>query len=376
LRKRKPEFVGERFSWKPEQSSIVAKNNCTRSCAVTTENGFVNTNCRNRQKSELEKGRTERIMSSAQKSDDSSGDPTPEDLRECTLEEFFLDAPPGSLRAIKAESLEWEPVGAFGGASSGLISASTERVARYSTPLPELKLSCLSEKCAGPSWFRPVHPYHTNLVIELEIGGSEDRFLRYRCKSCEQSLKIYAVRFKLPAQGKLLAYKFGERPNYGPLLPAKVLRLVQSDAELFKKGWNAEKLNFGIAAFSYYRRIVENHKNELFDKIIEIAEQDPGFDPLKIQALRTAKNNPQFSQALDTIKDAIPDSLKIRGNNPLSLLYPPLSKGIHELSDEECLKKAQAIRTVLIALAERIAALRAQNRELKQAVADLSKPDQ
>ena len=247
---------------------------------------------------------------------------------------------------------------------------------RYSAPLPDLKIDCLSEKCGGLYWFAPVEKYRSEASIQLAIGETEKDFVEYRCKSCEESREIYAVRFTLPGlpdQSKLLAYKFGECPDYGPPLPAKVLRLVQSDAELFKKGWRAEKLNFGIAAFSYYRRIVENHKSELFDKIVEIAEQDSNFPGDKIKRLRAAKDNPQFSQAVETINDAIPDSLKIHGQNPLSLLYPALSKGIHELSDEECLKKAHAIRTVLIALAERIAVIRAEDSELKQAVAYLSK---
>jgi len=33
-------------------------------------------------------------------------------------------------------------------------------------------------------------------------------------------------------------------------------------------------MGFGICAFTYYRRIVERHKTELFDKFIEIAEDE------------------------------------------------------------------------------------------------------
>jgi hypothetical protein len=198
-----------------------------------------------------------------------------------------------------------------------------------------------------------------DVLIELESGGSENDFLECRCKSCEKSWKIYAVWFKLPVQGKFLAYKFGERPDYGPPLPAKVLRLVQSDAELFKKGWKAEKLNFGIAAFTYYRRIVENHKNGLFDKIIEIATEEH-LPADKIEALSYARDHTQFSQSMDAIRDAIPESLKMMGHNPLLLLHDAFSKGVHELSDEQCLERAQSVRTILTALAERFALIRTQ----------------
>jgi hypothetical protein len=182
------------------------------------------------------------------------------------------------------------------------------------------------------------------------------------------------VWFRLPVQGKLLAFKFGEFPDYGSALPAKVLRLVQSDADLFKKGWKAEKLGLGIGAFTYYRRIVENHKSELFDKFIEVAE-DEHLAADKIAALRHARDHTQFSQSMDAIKEAVPESLKMLGHNPLLLLHDALSKGVHELSDEQCLKRAQTLRTILIAMADRFALIRAENNELKQAISSLFKEE-
>jgi len=209
-------------------------------------------------------------------------------------------------------------------------------------------------------------------LLRLTIDEAENRFVRYICKSCENTRKIFAVWLRLPAEGKLLAYKFGEYPDYGPPLPAKVLRLVQSDADLFKKGRKAEQLGFGICAFTYYRRIVENHRNELFDKIIEIAE-DEHLAADKIAALRYAREHTQFSQSMEAIKEAIPESLKMLEHNPLLLLHDAFSKGVHELSDEQCLKRAHAVRTILIGLAERFARIRAENDELQQALSSLFK---
>jgi hypothetical protein len=152
------------------------------------------------------------------------------------------------------------------------------------------------------------------------------------------------------------------------------LRLFQSDAELFKKARSAESLGFGIAAFAYYRRIVENYKNELFDIIIEIAEEEHLASD-KLRALREARENIQFSRSMEAIKNAIPDSLKMSRQNPLLLLHDAFSKGVHELSDEECLKRSQHARTILIALAERFALIRAQQEDLKQALSAHFKPE-
>jgi hypothetical protein len=277
----------------------------------------------------------------------------------CTFEEFFLSAPPGSWRAVQTV---WQPVGKGEGLPGEVV-----------TVFPELKLNCSSEKCGGPSWFKPVRTY-SNHLLRIASGSEKAQFVHYICKSCEDTQKAYALFFVFNSPDDFGAYKFGELPRYGPPLPARVLRLFQSDVELFKKARNAENLGFGIAAFAYYRRIVENHKNELFDKIIAIAEEEH-LATEKVEALRQAQEHTQFTQSMEAIKEAIPESLKIAGHNPLVLLHAAFSKGVHELSDEECLEKAQSVRTVLIALAERFALIRAEDKELKQALSTLLRPE-
>ncbi len=52
----------------------------------------------------------------------------------------------------------------------------------------------------------------------------------------------------------------------------------------------------------------------------------------------------------------------------MTLLYGATSKGLHEMDDEECLKKATAIRMVLFAFAQRIAELTNEHKELLEAL--------
>ena len=185
------------------------------------------------------------------------------------------------------------------------LSSPPDSPARYSTPLPEPKLHCSSAKCGGAFWFKVSEGSFDDDLIRLAVGEAENRFIEYICKSCDETRKIYAVWFGFPAQGKLLAYKFGEHPDYGPPLPATVLRLVQSDADLFTKGWKAEKMGFGICAFTYYRRIVERHKTELFDKFIEIAEDEhvpterAGRPKANGRVLLTVRVEPDLRQRLE-----------------------------------------------------------------------------
>ena len=76
----------------------------------------------------------------------------------------------------------------------------------------------------------------------------------------------------------------------------------------------------------------------------------------------------QFSAAVKMLRDAIPDKLLILdGENPLILLYSPLSVQLHELTDGECLQQAADIRIVLTALLENIANVLNDQEELKSA---------
>jgi hypothetical protein len=73
------------------------------------------------------------------------------------------------------------------------------------------------------------------------------------------------------------------------------------------------------------------------------------------------------------MKDAIPASLLVRGQNPLALLHKATSRKIHNETDEECLKLAQSVRTVLTELAERIDQALKDQQELKNAISEIMK---
>ena len=64
------------------------------------------------------------------------------------------------------------------------------------------------------------------------------------------------------------------------------------------------------------------------------------------------------------------------GENPLTLLYQPLSKQLHELTDEERLQQAADIRVVLTALLENIADVLKDQDELRGAATRLTSPRQ
>jgi hypothetical protein len=233
---------------------------------------------------------------------------------------------------------------------------------RWYVTTPALQLHCPSEGCRGPRFFRSGDTHFVD-------KGAYNFFLLYTCRNCGKSWKTFALRLIRTDTGSASgqALKFGELPTFGPPVPARVITMIGPDRELFLKGRRSEIQGLGIGAFTYYRRVVENQKDRLFDEIYKAAER-LGAQPEVLQEIETAKKQTQFSNAVDRMKDAIPDGLKVKGHNPLKLLHSALSKGVHSLTDEECLERAQAIRVVLTELATNIGQVMKDEHELDAAV--------
>lgn len=230
---------------------------------------------------------------------------------------------------------------------------------------PDIRLHCDDAACGGIRTFR-VRGGPTYFTPKRL-----DTFVIYLCSNCNQQFKRFSLmclRGEEPEAGKI--YKYGEMPAFGPPTPPRLLRLFGSDADIFLKGRRCELQGLGIGAFVYYRRVVESHKDQIFDAIINVANKI-GLSTEKIATLKKAKAETQFKKALEEVKDAIPESLLVNGHNPLTLLHSALSGHLHEKTDAECLELAEAIRTVLVELAEKIGFALSDQAELKKAVARL-----
>ena len=156
-----------------------------------------------------------------------------------------------------------------------------------------------------------------------------------------------------------------------PHLPSRLISILGANHDLFSKGRQAENQSLGIGAFSYYRRVVENQKDHLLGELRKAAERLKADEGL-LSSIDRAKAEKQFSKSLDLVKDVIPDGLKVNGENPLKMLHGALSKGVHNLSDKECLEQAQAVRVVLTELASNITRVLKERREVDNAVKLLS----
>jgi hypothetical protein len=266
--------------------------------------------------------------------------------------DFLEMHPPGSLvRVSEAHSKKVAP--------SGYMAPNLNS--------PDLLLHCDSDTCQGPRTFACLTKEKERFIS----SAGEHIFLDYQCRNCTSTLKTFAVLAMVgSSEGDAEVIKFGELPVFGPRIPARVIRLVQRDAELFNKGRRAENLGLGVGAYAYYRQVVENQKAHLIDEIIRVAKK-LNADPDTVTQLERAKTQFQFTQSIEGFKLAIPETLMINGQNPLLLLHNALSRGLHSGTDAECLELAQDIRVVLTALAERISQALKDEAELNTAVSRL-----
>jgi len=235
---------------------------------------------------------------------------------------------------------------------------------------PILQLYCDSEDCKDHCFFKCTSGTGN-------VGAAwQYILLHYKCRNCDITTKTFAVRARLSGNSiSGEAVKLGEWPPFGPHVPSRVITLLRDDRELFFKGRRAESQGLGIGAYAYYRRVVENQKDRLIEEIIKVANRTKA-GPEILATLEVARKETQFTKALNLIKEAIPPVLRIDGQSPLQLLHEATSKGIHELSDEECLARAEVIRLALTKLADRISQALKDERELREAVGRLTRPSE
>lgn len=228
---------------------------------------------------------------------------------------------------------------------------------------PAIQMYCYSESCMGYRFFdlnssNHIHPATTVQYI----------FMTYKCRNCRRSPKTFALRSMSVDQGSpSVVIKMGEFPFYGSQLSPKFLTFLGADRDLFIQGHRAETSGFGIGAFSYYKKAVENQKSNLIREIGKIAQQ-MGADEDTLRKFAQAESEPQFGQATAEIRSLIPQSLLIHGQNPLNLLRSALSEGVQAQSDAECLEVATSIRVIMTELAERLSSALHDNGELSSAV--------
>jgi len=230
---------------------------------------------------------------------------------------------------------------------------------KFEPPLPgppNLPLTILRDcrVCqATPTWSEknPISQGWSSAIISPGMGS----ILAYECMHCErQQLWIWFAREDergTAANGQAVVNgsvfrKLGQWPAPTSEPDREVANaLTEPLLELFKKGLTSVAHGYGLGALAYFRRLVEDGSSLLIDLFAKRAEAE-GDTEVAAQ-IRAAGLAPHMEDRLKVAAAALPPTLRPGGVNPLSVLYHHYSRGIHGLSDDECLVVAQHLQSSL-----------------------------
>lgn len=238
--------------------------------------------------------------------------------------------------------------------------------------------------CKGGRFFNTKNSVMARPSTLTNGKNTYNAIIEYECRNCNIGRKKYSVEFfflslslahakELPKY-TMLATKMGAHPE-ADVPPDESIQALEEllgrrDRDLFRAGWECEKQNRGIGAFAYYRRVVENQKNDLVEGCLKVAKRIGAHEDL-VADLEKARGESQFTTALKAVN--IPEVLMVKGQNPLKLLHEAVSEGLHTSTDEECLERAGIIRVVLGDLAKNMARALDQRDEVEAAVIRLAR---
>lgn len=240
---------------------------------------------------------------------------------------------------------------------------------RHRWPRPAIKAAC--QFCKSDQTYNLKNDYEQYDVADdkrlaaMAAQESHSSVIRlvYECAACQRTRRYFMIlvaqaplapgRYSPPpTEGKATVRKVGQYPPYDIAPDPDLAQKLGPKVEWLKKGLVSESQGYGIGAFAYYRRIVEELIDELLDDIADLVPDEDRDEYSK--ALALSKSSHMAADKIELVTPLLPPSLRPKGANPLALLHGILSKGIHSLSDEKCLEAAISIREVLVFLVHQV----------------------
>lgn len=142
--------------------------------------------------------------------------------------------------------------------------------------------------------------------------------MAYRCTRDRQHFIIFDL---ITTDDKII--KVGQYPSVADLVIPEIAKykpVLGTQYREFSKAIGLFAHGIGIGSFVYLRRIIENL---VFDKYNEVSEN--------LEISNTEFMRLKFDEKIEALKPYLPEVLVANKN-----IYGIVSKGIHELSEEEC----------------------------------------
>jgi hypothetical protein len=234
----------------------------------------------------------------------------------------------------------------------------------------EIKLpSFLQELPKPPSIHMVCHKCNSEQTFnakEYRYVGSAVYQVVYSCTSCHVFERIFLIFFN---QERSFIMKVGQYPQWQPKINKNLAKLLHNHWDNYSKGLACEQEGFGIGAFSYYRRIIEEIIDELLDSLADLFndEEKEKYNEVLIEV----KKEHIAEKKIEIAKDLLPASLRPNNINPLSILHSNLSAGLHNSSEEGCLEMAVMMRQALIFLVDQVIRHKEESKQFAAAIKKL-----
>lgn len=200
----------------------------------------------------------------------------------------------------------------------------------------------------------------------LKSGTS---YFKFSCVSCQKSHREYLVE-QILDEKNIRLQKYGELPRSRLVRNRTLQKFLKDDLDNYEKAVICLSHEYGVAAFAYFRRVVENNIYKLLDLVQEDAKSS-GDDQATLDAIGELRKDAPMSEKIKIANLALPSYLKPDGLNPLGRLYQVLSEGVHSLSETECLEKAKATSECLTFLVSELASRQEHRNRFKSMVGKL-----
>ncbi|WP_342762081.1 hypothetical protein [Bacillus sp. BR3(2024)] len=199
-------------------------------------------------------------------------------------------------------------------------------------PIDQLQFDCFCINCEKSSTFKCSHsyvrnPYYTSGFAQAFHEGEPeiywDVFSAQLEFSCQRN-RTHKYSITLNSYGNRKLIKSGQYPSLATIEKhdiKKYRKILQRDYIDFSTAIGLNSHGVGIGSFVYVRRIFEN----LVEEQHLLAKDLPEWN-------EEVYNRSHMNEKIELLKD-FPPPILVENKN----LYDIISKGIHELSEEECL---------------------------------------
>ena len=191
----------------------------------------------------------------------------------------------------------------------------------------------------------------------------------FQCHTCASSEYAFLIEVDIE---KSELQKIGQSSSWYSIYDDKIInKFLKKDATFFKNALKCQSHGYGIGAFSYYRRVLENSIEKILKSIRSVLESEGSLEGVK--KINEALEKSSMEDKIDIAKDEIPISLTPGGKNPLKIIYHCLSIGIHNLSEDECLDNSEHIRVALSYLIKTLSQRNEEQKTYTEALNNLDK---